>query len=181
MTKALHNQTDRPLVESDGAGGQEPYVRSSQLPTVLAAGGGLKVEGVAGGVATPVSGTVVANQGTANATPWPTTDAGPSWTSVRQLTTSADMTGAADLTAAPTAGQKIVIDDVIASSDTALYISFLEETSGTEIFRLYLAAGGTAQVTTRGKLKLPTADKKLRGDASVAGNVAITVLYHSEA
>jgi hypothetical protein len=128
-----------------------------------------------------VVGTVTANQGTANATPWPTTDAGPSWTSVRQLTTSADMTGAADLTAAPTAGQKIVIDDVIASSDTALYISFVEETSGTEIFRLYLAANGTAQVTTRGKLKLDTADKKLRGDASLAGNVALTVLYHSEA
>ena len=110
-----------------------------------------------------------------------TTDMGAGWTSSRQTTTSADMTGAADLTPAPSAGQKIVIDDIIASSDTALYIDFLEETSGTLIHRLYLPAGGSAQITTRGKLKLDTADKKLRGDASVAGNVAVTVLYHSEA
>lgn len=112
--------------------------------------------------------------------PQPSTDAGPAWTSVRQLTTSADMTGAADLTAAPTAGQRIVIDDLIFASDTAMYMSFLEETSGTELFRLYVAANGTVQVTTRGKMKLPTSDKKLRGDASAAGNVAITVLFHSE-
>ncbi len=125
--------------------------------------------------------TATVTQGAAGAAAWPTSDAGPNWTSTRQLTTSADMTGAADLTAAPTAGQKIVIDDVIFSSDAAMYMSFLEETSGTELFRIYVAAGGTAQVTTRGKMKLPVADKKLRGDASLAGNVAVTVLYHSEA
>ena len=115
------------------------------------------------------------------ATAVPVSDAGPAWVSVLQTTTSADMTGAADLTAAPTAGQKIVVDDVILSADTAMYVDFLEETSATLLFRLYVAAGGTAQFSPRAKLKLPTADKKLRGDASVAGNVAILVLYHSEA
>lgn len=110
-----------------------------------------------------------------------TQDAGPSWTSSYQFTASADMTGAADLTAAPTAGQKIVIDDIVVSAAVAMFISFLEETSGTEVLRLYLPANGSAQITPRGKLKLPVADKKLRGDASVAGAVAITVTYHSEA
>jgi hypothetical protein len=42
-----------------------------QLPAALAAGGGLKVEGVAGGVAQPVSGTVTANAGTG---PFPVSD-----------------------------------------------------------------------------------------------------------
>lgn len=115
------------------------------------------------------------------ATAVPTSDAGASWLQSYTTTTSADMTGAADLTAAPTAGQKIVIDDVLLSSNTALYIDLLEETTSTLIARVYLPAGGTAQFTPRGKLKLPSADKKLRGDASLAGNVAITVLYHSEA
>lgn len=137
----------------------------ARLPAALGAGGGLKVDG--SGTALPVSGA--------------TQDAGPSWTQGRLLTTSADLTGAADVTAAPTASQKIVIDDVLVGADTAMYVAFLEETSGTEVFRVYLAANSTAQFTPRGKLKLATADKKLRGDASVAGNVAITVLYHSEA
>ena len=115
------------------------------------------------------------------ATAVPVSDAGAAWVSALQTTTSADMTGAADLTAAPTAGQKIVVDDVVLSADTAMYVDFLEETSGTLMFRLYVAAGGTAQFSPRAKLKLPVADKRLRGDASAAGNVAVLVLYHSEA
>lgn len=109
------------------------------------------------------------------------TDGGPSWTSVYTFTTSADATGGADITAAPTGGQKIVITDLVVSTDTAMSISFLEETSGTEVLRLYLPASGTVQVTPRSKMKLATADKKLRIDASTAGNVAVTAFYHSEA
>jgi len=107
-------------------------------------------------------------------------DGGPDWVTRRKTTISADMTGGADLTAAPAAGEKIVVDDVIVSAAAEMYLSFLEETSGTEIFRLYLPANGLAQVTPRGKLKLDTANKKLRGDASAAGGVAVMVLYHSE-
>jgi len=111
-----------------------------------------------------------------------TKDAGPSWTSSWQYTTSADMTGAADLTAAPTAGQKIVVDDIIVCAAADMLLTLLEETSGTVVAVLALkAAAGSSQFTPRGKLKLATADKKLRGDASVAGNIYITVLYHSEA
>ena len=109
-----------------------------------------------------------------------TKDAGPNWTSAYLHTASADATGAVDLTAAPTAGQKIVIDDIIFSTDTAMNFIFEEETSGTDMLKIFCAANSTVQITPRGQIKLATADKKLRGDASVAGNVAITVVYHSE-
>lgn len=96
-------------------------------------------------------------------------------------TSSADASGGVDVTAAPTAGEKLVVDDVLASSAAALALTFSEETSGTVVFVLYLAAGSTAQFAPRGKLKLATADKKLRVTASGAGQISVTVLYHSEA
>ncbi len=110
-----------------------------------------------------------------------TKDNGPGWTSVYTFTTSADATGGADVTAAPSTGEKLVITDVVVSADTAMSVSFLEETSGTEVLRVYLPANGTAQITPRSKLKLATANKKLRIDTSAAGNVAVTVAYYSEA
>ncbi|MBK8211611.1 MAG: hypothetical protein IPK78_18300 [Rhodospirillales bacterium] len=110
-----------------------------------------------------------------------TMDAGPSWTSSYLHTASADASAGADVTAAPTTGQKIVIDDVIVSTGAALTVTFEEETSGTDVLKLYMAANGIAQVTPRGKIKLATADKKLRVLTSGAGAVACTIVYHSEA
>lgn len=111
----------------------------------------------------------------------PTTDDGPAWTSNYKFTTSADATGGADITNAPSAGQRIYVTDILISVDTAMYVSFLEETSGTEVMRLYLPANGSAQITPRSAFRLPTADRKLRIDASVAGNIAVTCWYYSEA
>jgi hypothetical protein len=110
-----------------------------------------------------------------------TRDAGPAWTSAYQHTASADASGGADLTAAPTAGQKICIDDVVISVGAALTVTLEEETSGTDLMLFYMAANSTIQITPRGKWKLPTADKKLRLDTSGAGNIAVMVTYHSEA
>lgn len=110
-----------------------------------------------------------------------TMDAGPAWTSAYLHTASADASGGADVTAAPTSGQKIVIDDIVLSVDTAMWVVFEEETSGTDIYKVYLPANTVVQITPRGKVKLPTADKKLRIDTSAAGNIAVTVVYHSEA
>jgi len=110
-----------------------------------------------------------------------TMDAGPAWTPVYLHTASADATGIVDVTGAPASGQKIVVDDIMVSVDTAMKLTFEDETAGTDLLVLYMAANSTAQVTPRGKIKLPVADKKLRMDASVAGNVAVTVCYHSEA
>ncbi len=114
-----------------------------------------------------------------------TLDGGPNWTSVFGVSSaavvSADMTTAAAVTAAPTSGQKLVIVDIVVSTDTAMFILFAEETSGTVIFKIFLPADGTVQITPRGKVKLATANKKLTAKASVAGNVAITTTYYSEA
>lgn len=113
-------------------------------------------------------------------------DAGPAWTSVYGVSgarvTSADMSGAdAALTDAPTAGQKLVVTDVLLSADTTMRVDLKEETTGTVLASAYVAANSTVQVTFRGKLKLATADKRLLGRTSVAGNVAILAGYYSEA
>ena len=111
-----------------------------------------------------------------------TTDAGTGYTTTLTYTASADATSPTAITAAPTAGQKIVVDDIVISTDTAMAVEFeLEDTVATNYMKLYLPANGTAAVTPRGKWKLGTADKKLMIDASVAGNIAVTCIYHSEA
>lgn len=114
-----------------------------------------------------------------------TKDAGAAWASVLGVAgvafTSADATTAAAVTDAPTGGQKLVITDIIVSSDTAMFLIFHEEsTAGTIIWKVFLPANGSAQFTPRGKIKLPTVDKKLMVDASAAGNISVTALYYSE-
>lgn len=110
-----------------------------------------------------------------------TTDSGPAWTVVRTYTTSADMTTAAEITAAPTSGQKIVADDILVSTDTEMLFTVQMETSANALHSLRLPANGTAQITLRDGLKGDAANKKMMGKASVAGNVYITACYHSEA
>jgi len=113
-------------------------------------------------------------------------DNGPAWTTVRGVSglpvNSADMTTAVAVTDAPTSGQKLVIDDILVSTDTEMSVTFIEETSLTVIRGpIYLAANSTTQITLRGLTKLPVANKKLMCDASVAGNLTVEVGYHSEA
>jgi len=110
-----------------------------------------------------------------------TTDGGPRFTSSYTHTASADMSTTANITGAPSSGEYLVIDDIFFSTDTEMNFTFEEETSGTDIIKVYIGANGYLQYTPRGKIKLPTADKKLNGKASAAGNVAVTVCYHSEA
>lgn len=109
-------------------------------------------------------------------------DDGPSWTVVDTQTSSADMSGAAaDLTDAPASGETLVITDLVISTDTNMTLTLKEETSGTIFWVLYLAADNTIQITPRSHQKLETADKKLQGQTSVAGNISITASYFSEA
>lgn len=163
-------------------------VTSAQLPTALAASGGIKIEGVAGGVAVPISGAVTSSgtatvtQGTAAAAAagWPAKDDGPSVAGTSTYTTSADMTTAAAISPAPTAGQKLKLLEIDISSDTAMLFSLQEETSAA-VFRAYrIPANGTVPRTYRFPPKLATADKKWFGKASVAGNVYITTTVTSE-
>lgn len=120
------------------------------------------------------------------AAPLPSSDAGAAWTSVFGVSgarvTSADASAAAaSVTDAPTAGQKIVLTDLVFSVDTDMRVDFKEETSGTVVLSFYMAANSTMQFTPRGKMKLATADKKLQVQTSAAGNIAVTAFYTSEA
>ena len=113
-------------------------------------------------------------------------DDGPAWTSVYGVAgarfTSADQSAAvASVTDAPTGGQKLVVTDVLVSVGAAVRVDFSEETSGTIIATLYMAANSSQQWTPRGKTKLATADKKLQVRTSAAGNIAVTAHYFSEA
>jgi hypothetical protein len=54
------------------------------------------------------------------------------------------------------------------------------ETTGNVLASVYLGANGTAQITLRDGLEGDAADKKLQGQASVAGNVRVTTCWHSE-
>lgn len=115
-----------------------------------------------------------------------TLDAGHSETISRGVSsapvTSADLSvSAADVTGAPTSGETIVITDILVSADTAMRVTFTEETTGTVICYVRVAANGMAQITPRAKLILDTADKKLQAQSSASGNVEILVLYYSEA
>ena len=140
------------------------------LPAALAAGGGLKVEGVASGVAMPST----------------ATDNGPAWTTSVGIAgarfTSADASAApAAVHTAPAAGLKAVITDIIVSVGAALTVTLTEETAGTVLFTLYMAANSTIQITPRGKLKLGVAAKRLMVQTSGAGNIAVTPFYYTEA
>lgn len=96
--------------------------------------------------------------------------------------TSADQhSAAAAVTDAPTTGLKLVITDIEISADTAMTLTFTEETSGTVVGKYYIpATPGCIQITPRGKKKLATANKRLMVQASVSGNIAITAHYYSE-
>jgi hypothetical protein len=108
-------------------------------------------------------------------------DNGPAWAPTRTYTASANMTTAADITAAPTTGQKVYADDILVSADTAMSFTVQEETSATVFAKVFIPANGTVQITLRDGIKAAVANKKLQGKASAAGNVAVTVCWHSEA
>jgi hypothetical protein len=117
-----------------------------------------------------------------------TKDNGPAWTSVWGVAgvpfASPDQHGtAASVTDAPTTGQRLVIDDLIVSVDTAMSVTFKEEASGNIVAGpWYLPANsGPIQITPRGKNKMLTVNKKLQVVTSVAGNITVLAGYHSEA
>jgi hypothetical protein len=115
----------------------------------------------------------------------PSYDAGPYWTSGFGVTGSAvvssNITGSTAITDVPTSGQKIVVTDVLLSTDTAMNVLLQEETSGITYAKIFVPANGTIQWTPRSKVKLATANKRLMAKASVTGNVGITAQYYSEA
>ena len=113
-----------------------------------------------------------------------TTDGGPSWTQSLGVGgaryTSADRSGsAAPVTDAPTSGKCLVVTDALISVDTNMRVDLKEETSGTVLASIYMAANTAQQFTFRSPIKLPTADKKLTVQTSASGNIAVTASYYS--
>lgn len=108
-----------------------------------------------------------------------TKDNGPQWTPTRTYTAISTAT-TTDVTAAPTSGQKIYLDDCLISCDAACAVSLIEETSGTVFAKAFIPANGTVQITLRDGIKAVVADKKIRAITSAAVNTSITACYHSE-
>lgn len=99
---------------------------------------------------------------------------------------SADASAAAvDITAAPDSSKfvsYVVLDSLVASSDTALRIDIKEETSGTVFLRLYMAANSTVSLSRFVPgIKAAVAGKKIQIQTSAAGNISVWASYHSEA
>jgi hypothetical protein len=95
--------------------------------------------------------------------------------------TSANASAAAvSVTDAPISGQKIVLTDIIISTDVEMVVDLKEETSGTVLAKFYMGADSTTQFTPRGKFKLAVADKKLQVQTSATGNISVLAIYQSE-
>ncbi len=109
-----------------------------------------------------------------------TKDNGPQWT-VSRLYTAITTATTTDITAAPTSGQKIVLDDCLISCDAACAVSIVEETSGTVFAKVFVPTNGTVQITLRDAIKAAVADKKMRVITGTAVNCSVTACYHSEA
>jgi hypothetical protein len=98
------------------------------------------------------------------------------------ISNSNDAQAGVDCSAAPTAGQKLVIHDLLVSTGAAIAVTLKEETSGTIIFGPFYMAANSTVILSRNRLaKLPVANKKLRAFASGAGNVTIETWCSSEA
>lgn len=92
----------------------------------------------------------------------------------------------ADASAVPVAvtdapAAKLVLTGLTLSVGSALTVTFTEETTGTIIFRFYMAANTTLIVPITSKIKLATATKKLMVQTSGAGNISVTPTWYSEA
>jgi hypothetical protein len=108
-------------------------------------------------------------------------DAGPNTRGTSTYTTSADMSTAAAIGPAPTAGQYSVLKEIDISAAVALEFSIQEESSATVFRSFFLPANGTLHIVFRDELKLAVADKRWFGKASIAGNVRIGTVTKSEA
>ncbi len=103
-------------------------------------------------------------------------------TSVKS-TNSADMSTAVSVTDAPSNPlNKLVMVEMLISTDTDMNIIVQEETSGTVfIDKIYIAAYVPFLLSTTSKMfKAAVANKKIDVLASVAGNITVTCWYYEE-
>lgn len=109
-------------------------------------------------------------------------DAGPRTTSDRFAQAYADGSSGVFACAVPTGGQRRVFTDVVVSVNTDCYVELLEETSLTLIAGAWCkASGGFEQLVPRGKLQLPTTNRRLVVKTTPASQVVVMTLSQSEA
>jgi len=111
-----------------------------------------------------------------------TRDGGPLLLGTQLLTKSADASSGVDITAAPgVATNKLVLQQLIISVDTAMTVTIEEETSGTDFLVLYLPANGTLSLVFRYPIKTAVVNKKIRATTSVSGNISVHTTVKEEA
>lgn len=84
------------------------------------------------------------------------------------------------ITDAPDTDKRIVLDDLELSVDTDMKVTLRTTTDQVIIGVYFMPANSAIQITTRGKKRAPATGRTLEVLTSVAGNVAVTALYHSE-
>jgi hypothetical protein len=85
------------------------------------------------------------------------------------------------VSAAPTAGQKVCIRDIVIMTVAACEVHLEEQTSGTTIWGpAPMAANGYLHDVPRGKLKLATADKYVLAHSSTTDHVTVQISTVSE-
>lgn len=173
----LEYDTDALFVTHDGTNWVQvdKLVRSAQLPTALAAGGGLKVEGVAGGVSLPVT----AAQGAAGAAAWPVAES-PVAAAAADVHAPAANT-AAVVTYAAAAALKHVITGIawsyVGGIPTGGNLK-VEDVAGTTVFTLDIDESGAGVIVFPKPKKAAAVNTAMiitlaAGGAGVTGKVAI--------
>jgi len=111
-----------------------------------------------------------------------TRDDGPLLPGTQLLTKSADASSGVDITAAPgVATNKLVLQQLIISVDTAMTVTIEEETSGTDFLVFYMPANGSIIFVPRYPIKAAVANKKFRVLTSVSGNISVHTTVKEEA
>lgn len=100
---------------------------------------------------------------------------------VRAQLKTADASTAVDITAAPGANLKIVIEEIRVSAKVAVDLDIVCETTNAILATFYLPAGGNVTWRPPSPIKTATANKKLQAKAAASGAFAVDVTYHIEA
>ena len=107
-------------------------------------------------------------------------DSGVSWEHDFKYTTSADAQSGVDITYKSRPNQRIVIDDLIISTDTTLKLSIRNKKSGVVVAGLYLLSNSWGQLTLRDGIRADALNDSFQVITSAAGNITVTAAWHNE-
>lgn len=85
----------------------------------------------------------------------------------------------AAVTDAPATGKHLVVTNLIVSAGAAMVVTFTEETSGTSLLVISMAANSTVPVPLGAGITLPTINKRLMVQTSATGNIDVQAQFYS--